>query len=119
MKTLIIIPAYNEAEHIAQVVGEIKAAAPQADCLVVNDCSRDATQQVCMERGLSFVSLPLNLGIGGGVQTGYLYAWTGAMTSLFRWTGTASMTQPIWKSLSPPSSREMCIRDSRMTALFE
>ena len=60
MKTLIIIPAYNEAEHIAQVVGEIKAAAPQADCLVVNDCSRDATQQVCMERGLSFVSLPLN-----------------------------------------------------------
>ena len=43
MKTLIIIPAYNEAEHIAQVVGEIKAAAPQADCLVVNDCSRDAT----------------------------------------------------------------------------
>ena len=77
MKTLIIIPAYNEAEHIAQVVGEIKAAAPQADCLVVNDYSRDATQQVCMERGLSFVSLPLNLGIGGGVQTGYLYALDG------------------------------------------
>lgn len=74
MKVLVIIPAFNEEESILQVVEEIKNCGAGADCLVINDCSRDATQEVCARQKFSYVSLPLNLGIGGGVQTGYLYA---------------------------------------------
>jgi glycosyltransferase involved in cell wall biosynthesis len=74
MKVLIIIPAYNEAENIEKVVNEIKTAAPEMDYLVINDCSKDNTEKICKENRFNYVSLPVNLGIGGGVQTGYLYA---------------------------------------------
>lgn len=75
MKTLIIIPAYNEAENIQKVIEDIKTNYPQYDYLIVNDCSKDTTEQICKENNYNFVSLPVNLGIGGGVQTGYRYAY--------------------------------------------
>ena len=74
MKVLVIIPAYNEEKSIEKVVENLQAAYPQADYLIVNDCSTDRTAEICRERGFSFLSLPTNLGIGGGVQSGYLYA---------------------------------------------
>lgn len=74
MKTLIIIPAFNEEANIEKVVDKIITEFPQYDYLVVNDGSTDRTAAICLEKGYSFVSLPLNLGIGGAVQTGYLYA---------------------------------------------
>ena len=74
MRTLIIIPAYNEAENIKKVINSVQKEVPDADYLVVNDCSRDSTEQICKTNQFNYVSLPINLGIGGGVQTGYLYA---------------------------------------------
>lgn len=74
MKTLIIIPAYNEEKNIDKVVLNIKESIPTADYLVVNDCSKDCTERLCEEKGYNYISLPINLGIGGGVQTGYKYA---------------------------------------------
>lgn len=74
MKVLIIIPAYNESKNIASVIDGLKVYAPQADYVVINDCSTDRTADVCKEHMISFISLPINLGIGGAVQTGYLYA---------------------------------------------
>ena len=74
MKVLLIIPAYNEAENIASVVDNIIKNYPQYDYLVVNDGSMDETEKICFANGYNYVSLPLNLGIGGAVQTGYLYA---------------------------------------------
>lgn len=74
MKTLIIIPAFNEEESIASVVETINKKCPECDYLVVNDGSLDKTAQVCKKNNLNFVSLPQNLGIGGAVQTGYKYA---------------------------------------------
>ena len=74
MKKIAIIPAYNEEKSIVQVVGDIKENAPGFDYVVINDCSTDHTRQVCIENGLNFIDLPVNLGIGGGVQTGYRYA---------------------------------------------
>ena len=74
-KKLIIIPAYNEQESILNTVTEIKQKVPDYDYIVVNDCSRDATGRICKENGLNHLDLPINLGIGGAVQTGYLYAW--------------------------------------------
>lgn len=74
MKTLIIIPAYNEAENIRRVIEEIKTAVPEMDYIVVNDCSVDNTEQICRKNGSDYISLPVNLGIGGGIQAGYIYA---------------------------------------------
>jgi glycosyltransferase involved in cell wall biosynthesis len=74
VRVLIIIPAYNEAENICNVVESIKSTVPGIDYLVINDCSKDDTEQVCKTHGYQYISLPANLGIGGAVQAGYLYA---------------------------------------------
>lgn len=74
MKCLLIIPAYNEAENIEKVVDNIIQNYPEYDYLIVNDGSSDATEDICIKNRYCFVSLPLNLGIGGAVQTGYRYA---------------------------------------------
>ena len=74
MKVLVVIPAYNEEESIRDMVTELRRVAPWADPLVIDDRSRDATLSLCREHGIPVVALPINLGIGGGVQTGYRYA---------------------------------------------
>ncbi len=74
MKKLVIIPAYNECANIEKAVEDIREHAPGFDYVVINDCSTDATLAVCRERQLNYVNLSVNLGIGGAVQTGYLYA---------------------------------------------
>lgn len=74
MKTLIIIPAYNEAENLPKLFKALKDTGEDFDILTVNDCSTDDTEKVCREHGINVVTLPVNLGIGGAVQTGYIYA---------------------------------------------
>lgn len=73
MKKLVIIPAFNESGSILRAVQDIEEHAPEFDYVVVNDCSTDDTLQVCRKNGLNHVNLSVNLGIGGAVQTGYLY----------------------------------------------
>lgn len=74
MKALIIIPAYNEEKNIAMLLENIREQCPEYDVLVVNDCSADSTSDICRRYGVQVVDLPVNLGIGGAVQTGYRYA---------------------------------------------
>ena len=74
MRILIIIPAYNEEASIESVIRRIKEHCPTCDYVVVNDCSTDSTATVCKENGFNHITLPLNLGIGGAVQCGYMYA---------------------------------------------
>lgn len=74
MKKLIIIPAYNESECIEATVRDIMANASDFDYVVINDCSTDDTREICERNGFNIVNLPINLGIGGAVQTGYMYA---------------------------------------------
>lgn len=74
-KGLIIIPAYNESANIENTVADIKKNAPDFDYVIINDCSKDNTLQILKGNGFNYVSLPVNLGIGGAVQTGYCYAY--------------------------------------------
>lgn len=74
MRALVIIPAYNEEKSVPHVIREIRQK-PGIDVLVVNDGSKDDTSRVALEAGALVVDLPFNLGIGGAVQTGYLYAF--------------------------------------------
>lgn len=73
-KVLLIIPAYNEAENIEKVINNIVQNYPQYDYVIVNDGSRDDTEEICLKNHYQVLNLPLNLGIGGAVQTGYRYA---------------------------------------------
>ena len=75
LKKLVMIPAYNEAENILDVVNEVRDTAPEFDYIVINDCSTDKTYELCAKNGINVVNLPINLGIGGAVQTGYKYAY--------------------------------------------
>lgn len=74
MKKLIIIPAYNESENIVGTVRDIEENAPDFDYIIINDCSTDNTLEICKKNHFNYVNLPINLGIGGAVQTGYKYA---------------------------------------------
>ena len=75
MKTLIIIPAYNEESCIQDTVKKIiELNDPNIDYVVINDCSTDKTLQILIDNNYNYLNLPQNLGIGGAVQTGYKYA---------------------------------------------
>lgn len=74
MKILLIIPAYNEQDSILNTIADIKDNGGDVDYIVINDCSTDATKSILRQSEVPFLDLPINLGIGGGVQTGYRYA---------------------------------------------
>lgn len=74
MKALVIIPAYNEGKNLAKLFDRLREKCPEYDVVVVNDCSTDNTLNVCKEWGVDVIDLPVNLGIGGAVQSGYRYA---------------------------------------------
>jgi glycosyltransferase involved in cell wall biosynthesis len=73
-RNLAIVPAHNEGEAVASTVQAIRRWAPEFDVLVVNDGSSDDTAERAREAGALVLSLPFNLGIGGAMQTGYIYA---------------------------------------------
>lgn len=78
MRVLLIIPAYNEEANILKVQKSIekhnKSSDLKYDYIVVNDCSKDSTSQICHDNNIPVIDLIHNLGIGGAVQTGYKYA---------------------------------------------
>lgn len=76
-RVLFIIPAYNEEASLGAVVGDLRAAHPAADIVVINDGSTDRTATVARRLGVALLDLPYNLGIGGAVQAGLLYAARG------------------------------------------
>lgn len=74
MKTLVVIPAFNEAPRVGRVVSGVRDALPGADVLVIDDGSRDDTGPRARSAGARVVALPFNLGYGVALQTGYKYA---------------------------------------------
>ncbi|MBN2472787.1 MAG: glycosyltransferase family 2 protein [Anaerolineae bacterium] len=72
---LVIIPAYNEADNIAQVIAQVRDHAPDADICVINDGSLDGTGKAAAAAGAITLNMPFNVGIGAAVQTGFLYAY--------------------------------------------
>jgi glycosyltransferase involved in cell wall biosynthesis len=71
---LVVIPALNEEASIGAVIDRVRMSAPPCDVIVVDDGSDDATASQARAAGALVISLPFNLGIGGAVQTGFLFA---------------------------------------------
>jgi len=74
IRNLAIVPAYNEAGAIAGTVAAIREEAPDFDVVVVNDGSSDATAERAAAAGAAVLRMPFNVGIGGAMQSGYIYA---------------------------------------------
>lgn len=75
MKTLLIIPAYNEEESLESTVDSVKSVLPEVDFLIVNDGSKDGTVQVCRNNRYPFLDFSTNLGLAGALQAGMKYAY--------------------------------------------
>lgn len=115
MKTLIIIPAHNEEESLPTLLGELKGLG--YDTLVINDASSDTTAAVAARYGSPVASLPANLGIGGAVQTGFMYAVRHGYEAVVQLDGDAQHN-PVWLDdvLAPlRSGRADCVIGSRYT----
>lgn len=74
MKVLIIIPAYNEALNIEKTVKDVTENT-NYDYVVINDCSKDNTEEVCKKNNFNMLSLPVNYGLTSGIQLGMKYAY--------------------------------------------
>jgi glycosyltransferase involved in cell wall biosynthesis len=73
-RVLIIMPAWNEADGVADVIKEVHTTLPGVDVLVVDDGSADETSAVARAAGATVMTLPYNLGVGGAMRAGYRYA---------------------------------------------
>ena len=70
----VLVPAFNESQSIQRVVRNINESNPQVDVIVINDGSADDTASLAEKAGATVLSLPVNLGYGAALQTGYKYA---------------------------------------------
>ena len=82
-KIIVLIPCYNEEKNIDKVIENIINYTSSnnslnsgfiIDYLIINDCSTDTTLNILLEKKYNYLNLSVNLGIGGAVQAGYLYA---------------------------------------------
>lgn len=74
MSCLAVVPAYNESATIVKVIESLRVKAPHFDVLVVDDGSTDGTAELAKLAGARVLKLPFNLGIGGAVQAGFVFA---------------------------------------------
>lgn len=73
-QVLVVMPAFNEAEVIEQVISEVRSTLPGVRVLVVSDGSTDTTVEVAREAGAQVLELPFNLGVGGAMRLGFRFA---------------------------------------------
>lgn len=73
VRTLIVIPAYNEADNIVRVVNHMQEVLPGYDYVVINDGSTDNTREICRQNGFHMIDQTVNLGLAGTFQCGMRY----------------------------------------------
>ncbi|HON56669.1 MAG TPA: glycosyltransferase family 2 protein [bacterium] len=111
MKILIIVPAYNEEASIEYVIKQIKNQKIencQIDIAVINDCSQDKTSEIAKAHNVIVIDLINNLGIGGAVQTGYIYAFENNYDIAVQIDGDGQHNPEYLKSLLDPIISNNC-----------
>jgi glycosyltransferase involved in cell wall biosynthesis len=101
-RALVIVPAYNEEAAIETVLKDLRRHAPWADVLVVNDGSTDGTLAAARRGGARVLDLPVNLGIGGAVQSGFLYAYKQGYDLAFQFDGDGQHRARLLEALARP-----------------
>ena len=86
-RVLVIVPAYQEEEALPGVLKELAEEVPGYDVLVVDDGSRDRTAEVAAANGVPVALLPFNLGVGGALRVGFLFALRNAYDRAVQFDG--------------------------------
>ncbi len=107
MKTLIVIPAYNEALNIEKTVNDVKQNS-NYDYVVVNDCSKDNTKEVCEKNNFNMISLPINYGLTSGIQVGMKYAYKNDYDIVIQFDGDGQHQAKYLKELVKKIEEENC-----------
>lgn len=71
---LVVVPALNEEDSVADVVRDVRKSLPDSDCLVIDDGSTDRTALRARQAGAQVLRLPYNLGVGGAMRAGFRFA---------------------------------------------
>jgi glycosyltransferase involved in cell wall biosynthesis len=108
MKILIVIPAYNEEATLRDVILAVRKSFPQADLLVVNDGSTDATETIAKSEGVLLLNHPYNMGIGATMQTGFLYALNTGYDIVAQIDGDGQHNAEFLPSLTKPIVEKRC-----------
>ncbi len=77
MRTLVVVPAFNEEASLPATLEELKRFVPAGDTVVVDDGSSDGTAEIARRAGVPVLVLPVNVGVGGALQTGFRFALAG------------------------------------------
>jgi glycosyltransferase involved in cell wall biosynthesis len=102
LKVLIIIPSFNEAENIRNVINDIRKHYPESTPVVINDGSTDKTASIARSEGVRVINHLYNLGIGGAVQTGFIIAEKEGYDAAVQFDGDGQhMAEEIEKILQP------------------
>ncbi len=106
-KVLIIIPAYNEALNIAKTVEDVKNNT-KYDYIIINDCSKDNTKEVCEKNNYNCISLPINYGLTSGIQIGMKYAKLNNYDIAIQFDGDGQHEAKYLKNLVDKIEKENC-----------
>ena len=107
VRVLVVIPALNEEATVGSVVHAVRAVAPTAGVLVVDDHSSDATRAEALAAGATVVRLPFSMGVGGAMRTGYSYALRSGYDVVVQVDGDGQHdphTSPSWSRGSAPTT---------------
>ena len=106
MRVLIVIPAYNEAENIERVAEDLRVNYPQYDYIIVNDGSKDDTAWICKRNAYPLLDLPINLGLAGGVQAGFQYAYEKGYDAVLQFDGDGQHDAVYLEAMSKVLEKE-------------
>jgi glycosyltransferase involved in cell wall biosynthesis len=84
-RIIAVIPAHNEEESLPTTLRELAEVRPDVDVVVVDDGSTDSTAAVALQAGVNVIQLPVNLGIGGAVQSGLHFAYRHGYDAAFQY----------------------------------
>ena len=108
MKTLIIVPAYNEALNIEKTINDIKQNADEFDYVIINDCSKDNTKEICEKNNYNMLSLPVNYGLTSGIQLGMKYAYKNGYEVAIQFDGDGQHKAKYIKDLVQEIKNDNC-----------
>ena len=107
MKTLVIVPAYNEALNIEKTIKDLMDNTDY-DYVIINDCSKDNTKEICEKNNFNMLSLPINYGLTSGIQLGMKYAYQNGYDIAIQFDGDGQHQARYLKDLVKEIEEENC-----------